>query len=176
MTKENVVLEFFSLAKRATKAPDAIISYLFKLLPDVRFVIMRRIISSVVINIIAFLLRASLFKFGFVRWAPNKMNIWRRNKRFMTWRALAPRALHNIRPRSQVSLPGNEVPVHSPSCRVQSQTSYPRKGVSLNSWLTQRYFFIYFNAPVSKTLLLHTLAHPQNLRQMSSISPHVPPF
>ena len=144
---------------------------------------MRRIISSVVINIIAFLLRAKvffltyMFKFGFVRWAPNKMKIWRHNKRFMTWLALAPRALHNIRPRSQGSLPGNEVPLHSPSCRVQSQTSYPRKGVSLNSWLTQRYFFIYFNAPVSKTLLLHTPPHRQkNLRQMSSISPHVPPF
>ena len=63
----------------------------------------------------------------------------------MTWLALAPRALHNIRPRSQGSLPGNEVPVHSSSCHVQS---YPRKGVSLNSWLTQRYFF--------KTLLLYT--------------------
>ena len=61
LTKENVVLEFFSLAKRATKALDAIISYLFELLADVRFVIMRRIISSVVINIIAFLLRAKVF-------------------------------------------------------------------------------------------------------------------
>ena len=69
--------------------------------------------------------------------------------------------------------PWERVPVHSPSCHVQSQTSYPRKGVSLNSWLTQRYFFIYFNAPVSKTLLLHTPPHPQkNLRQMSSISSH----
>ena len=73
LTKENVVLEVFSLAKRATKALDAIISYPFKLLPDLRFVIMRRIISSVVINIIAFLLRAKvffltyMFKFGFVR-------------------------------------------------------------------------------------------------------------
>ena len=61
LTKESVVLEFFSLAKRATKALDAIISYLFKLQADVRFVIMRRIISSVVINIIAFLLRAKVF-------------------------------------------------------------------------------------------------------------------
>ena len=70
----------------------------------------------------------------------------------MTWLALAPapRALHNIRPCSQGSLPGNEVPVHSSSCHVQS---YPRKGVSLNSWLTQRYFFTYFNAPVSKTFI-----------------------
>ena len=55
LTKESVVLEFFSLAKRATKALDAIISYLFKQQADVRFVIMRRIISSVVINVIAFL-------------------------------------------------------------------------------------------------------------------------
>lgn len=74
MKKENVVLEIFSRKiKRATKALDAIISYLFKLLADVRFVMMRRIISSVVINIIAFLLRAKvffltyMFKFGFVR-------------------------------------------------------------------------------------------------------------
>ena len=84
----------------------------------------------------------------------------------MTWLALAPRALHNIRPRSQGSLLRNEVPVHSSSCHVQS---YPRKDVSLNSWLTQRYFF--------KTLLLYTPPHPQkNRRQMSSISPHFPPL
>lgn len=171
--RENVVLEVLS-RKKSRKSARRNYFLPFKLLADVRFVITRRIISSVEINIIAFLLRAKLFfltymfKFGFVRWPPNRMNIWRHNKRFMTWLALAPHALHNIRPPTQDSLPGNEVPVHSPSCHVQS---YPRKGLSLNSWLTQRYFFTYFNAPVSKTILLHTPPHPQkNLRQMS-ISP-----
>ena len=30
---------------------------------------------------------------------------------------------------------GYAIPVHSPYCRVQRQTPYSRKGVSLNSWL-----------------------------------------
>ena len=70
--RENVVLEVLS-RKKSRKSARRNYFLPFKLLADVRFVITRRIISSVEINIIAFLLRAKLFfltymfKFGFVR-------------------------------------------------------------------------------------------------------------
>lgn len=71
---------------------------------------------------------------------------------------------------------GCAIPVHSPCCRVQRQTPYSRKGVSLNSWLMSGYLFIYYKARVSKTSpFLHTSLHLQKiLRQMNSISPHFP--
>lgn len=81
-----------------------------------------------------------MFNVAFVRWAPNKMNIWRHNTWFTTWLAHAHYTTFDLIPRVLCSLPGNEVPVHSPSCHVQSQASYPRKGMSLNSWLTQGHF------------------------------------
>ena len=59
---------------------------------------------------------------------------------------------------------GCAIPVHSPCCRVQRQTPYSRKGVSLNSWLMQGYLFIYYKARVSKTLtfVAHQSASAKN--------------